>query len=98
MARLYGEPESVSKPLIESEFGPSARRFLAALAIALPELDEDVLAWRFHFMLGSMIHMLAFGGPHGMDSPRGPNTDGLGRLLEFAVAGITNEIPSAQEK
>ena len=95
IARLYGEPESVSKPLIEREFGPSTRRFLAALGAALPDVDEDALAWRFHFMIGAMIHMLAFGSPLGMEASSRSSADGLARLLAFAVAGITNGIPSA---
>ena len=60
---------------------------------------EDALAWRFHFMIGAMIHMLAFGSPLGMEASSRSSADGLARLLAFAVAGITNGIPSAtQEK
>ena len=95
VARLYGEPESLSKPLIEREFGPITRRFLLALGAALPDVDEDELAWRFHFMIGAMIHMLAFGGPPGLESSPPSSGDGLSRLLAFAVAGITNGLPSA---
>jgi AcrR family transcriptional regulator len=98
IARLYGEPESVSKPLIEREFGDITRRFLDALGAALPDVEADELAWRFHFMIGAMIHLLALEGPPGLESSEDSSADGLARLLAFSVAGITNGIPSAQEK
>lgn len=99
IARLYGEPESVSRPLIEREFGAISRRFLVALGAALPDVDPDELAWRFHFMIGAMIHMLAFEGPPGLDPSPHSSAEGLTRLLAFSVAGITEGIPSvSQEK
>ncbi len=98
IARLYGEPESVSQPLIEREFGAVSRRFLAALGAAMPDVDAEVLAWRFYFMIGAMIHMLAFEGPHTMDPAERRSEDSLRRLLEFAVAGITNGVPRAPEE
>ncbi len=91
IARLYGEPKSVSTSLIEREFGATARRFLDALGGALPGLDADLLAWRFHFMIGSMIHLLAYDHPLNMDPPK-TGADGLRQLLPFAVAGIQHGV------
>jgi len=90
IARLYGEPESVSQPLIEQEFGPIMRRFLAALATALPDVDEEIIAWRFYFIIGAMIHHLAFGSPPSLEPASPSDPRGVARLLEFALAGMTN--------
>ncbi len=96
VARLYGEPESVSQPLIEREFGAISRRFLVALGAALPHVDEDELAWRFHFMIGAMIHLMAFEAPPRLKASAYSNADGLARLLAFSAAGITHGVPSAR--
>lgn len=89
-ARLYGEPPSLSKPLIEREFTPTAGRFLAALAGALPRLDADELRWRFHFVIGAMIHLFAFERPpdFGREAAALPRGGALGALVEFAIAGL----------
>jgi len=98
IARLYGEPESVSQPLIEREFGAISRRFLVALGGALPDVAPDELAWRFHFMIGAMIHMLAFEGPSSLERSSYSIADGLVRLLAFSVAGITHGIPTGRQE
>ena len=58
MGRLYGEPHSVSLPLLEREFSEIGRRFTGVLSRALPDVPLDVLRWRFHFVVGAMIHLL----------------------------------------
>jgi AcrR family transcriptional regulator len=98
IARLYGEPESLSRPLIEREFGQVSRRFVGALGAALPDIDEEELAWRFHFMIGAMIHMIAFGVPLGREPSSDSSVDGLARLIDFATAGITNGGPLAHQE
>ena len=95
IARLYGEPESVSQPLIEREFGETTRRFLVALGTALPDVDPDELAWRFYFMIGAMIHTLSFRGPPSLEPSSYSSADGLARLLAFSVAGLTHGISNA---
>lgn len=88
IARLYGEPESIAKPLIEREFAETVNRFIAALQAALPGVDPDAVVWRFHFVIGSMIHLLAFEAPAGVTIERPPTAVVLGHLREFAVAGL----------
>lgn len=88
MARIYAEPESISKPLLEREFGVIGRRFVAALAKALPDTSSDQLRWRFHFVVGAMIQLLNFERPMGMLPGEHSENDGLSELLQFASAGI----------
>ena len=93
MARIYGEPESVSKPILEREFGLVARRFVEVLAMALPDIDVDVLRWRFHFVVGAMIQLLNFDRPTGMPENERGSHDGMAELLRFAVAGLCQGAP-----
>ncbi len=88
MARLFCEPESMSKPLIERVFSPTCDRFIAALGKALPDQSVDELRWRFHFVIGSMIHLLNFDRPLQMPASSDARRDGLQRLLSFAAAGM----------
>ena len=93
IARIYGEPESISKPLLEQEFGPLSHRFVAALARALPGVDLDEVGWRFHFMIGSMIQLLNFDRPPTMPPDARTGQDGISELIKFAVAGLS-QVPS----
>lgn len=56
---LYSEPHQGMPALIESLFGECARRFHAAISIALGSRDPVALALRFQLVIGAMIHFLA---------------------------------------
>ena len=88
MGRIFGEPVSITKPLLEREFGNVAGRFTSALAKALPEIDETELRWRFHFMIGGLVHLLIGGGPLGMDELNGMRQEGIKKLQAFTAAGF----------
>jgi AcrR family transcriptional regulator len=95
MGRVYGEPEFITRPLLEQEFGSTTSRFIEALQLALPDVELIDLQWRFHFTVGSMIQLLNFDRPH--DNPLASATggrqvapeEGFDRLLSFITAGIT---------
>ena len=89
MGRIYSEPESITKPIMETEFSEVAMRFQAALAKVLPDIPQDVLRWRFHFMIGSMIHLLQFQSPLIAPSPA-QLTLGIHELIEYSIAGLTH--------
>ncbi len=88
IGRIYAEPATTTKPLLEREFGIVASRFTSALARALPELDETELHWRFHFMIGGMIQVLSFGVPLGMEEFTDMHREGIKKLQSFAAAGF----------
>lgn len=95
MGRVYGEPEFITRPLLEQAFGDTAKRFIDALQRVLPDVDVSDLQWRFHFAIGAMIQLLNFDRPH--DNPLSTTSgerqvspeDGVARLLSFITAGIT---------
>jgi AcrR family transcriptional regulator len=90
IARVHGEPASISHPLIKKEFGLIGTRFLAALTIALPEVEVKELQWRLHLVIGAMIHVLNFPFPPPMESG-GSRHEGIAKLKAFAIAGLLQE-------
>ena len=58
LGRAFAEPGITTKNILLEQFRPVAARFIASLGRLLPELSETVLFWRFHFMVGSLSHIL----------------------------------------
>ena len=61
-ARLATEPEALSRKILSVAFDASSRRFIDAIANALPKLPRAEVEWRFHFMLGTMYYTMANSG------------------------------------
>jgi AcrR family transcriptional regulator len=58
-ARISTEDSDLARRLLSDCFDVSSRQFIAALAKALPGLDDTEIAWRFHTMLGVMVYTMA---------------------------------------
>lgn len=91
-ARLATEPEDVSRRILRTAFDQSSRRYLQALADALPDLPEADLHWRFHFLLGTMVYTMANAGriqalTDGRCDP-GDGEQALRFLVPFLAAGF----------
>jgi AcrR family transcriptional regulator len=58
--RLMGQmlAEGMMPRIVEKHFQATGLRFVAALRRAIPELPEDELMWRVHFMIGAMAHTM----------------------------------------
>jgi AcrR family transcriptional regulator len=56
MGRLHAD--GVATEIFLKHFEPMITRFRTAFRRALPELSEEELDWRSHFMVGAMAHML----------------------------------------
>ena len=56
MGRMYGE--GLMPIIVGKHFQPMVARFLEAMRRALPDLPNDELFWRIHFMVGAMAHTL----------------------------------------
>jgi AcrR family transcriptional regulator len=85
---IYSEPEVITKPLIESEFAEVAGAFKAALTAVLPHVSSDELLWRFHFMIGSQVHLLRLNSPPGIEPSRASFLEGLEHLINYSIAGL----------
>jgi AcrR family transcriptional regulator len=61
-ARLGTEPEKTSRKILAKAFDESSRKFIDAIAQALPQQPRAEIEWRYHFMLGTMFYTMANSG------------------------------------
>ena len=93
--RLMGRTMSESGEHVDAArevFQEVRERFVSALCAALPELGEEAVLWRLHFLLGAMCHHLA--DPQRIHAVSDGRCDGgapeetLRQLLAFAVGAF----------
>lgn len=90
--RICAEQGSGLPSQIEEQFRRTGERFSKAFAKSLPTVPMEELAWRIHFVIGGMIHMLTHqeifsrvsGGASGAPSMEVT----LSRFIDFAAAGL----------
>ncbi|MDA9064866.1 hypothetical protein N9K37_05915 [Pseudomonadales bacterium] len=93
IGRIFGEPQALIRPMLEQEFKPTTERFIKALQPLLPDLDQETLQWRFHFVIGAMIHLLANSSPLGLtQAGRKTEIQAFQRLRKFVVAGLQSPV------
>ncbi|MFQ5524860.1 MAG: TetR/AcrR family transcriptional regulator [Thermoanaerobaculia bacterium] len=98
VCRTFTEPDEGFRDLVMDQFREIADRFSAALHRALPDLPREELFWRFHFMVGSMVHTAGMGFvahrlSGGLCDPT--DVDGLvDRLVAFLSGGLQAETSS----
>jgi AcrR family transcriptional regulator len=105
IARIFVEPKTLSIPLLERAFAPTAQRFFKALRIALPEIEPTTLEWRFHFLVGAMLQLIRMDAPlklSGSDGSDGSEAISVERkideLVGFVVAGLCQDGPSCEQE
>jgi len=93
--RLMGRAMSESGEQVDAArevFQEVRARFVSALCAALPELGQEAVLWRLHFLLGAMCHHLA--DPQRIRAVSDGRCDGgvpqeaLGQLLAFAAGAF----------
>jgi len=92
IGRILAMPDVCRIQLFKKHMLPVAQQFSAALAKALPDLNESEIMWRLTFTAGAMAHIMArsvhlqelSGGK--CDPTDRPAV--LARLVTFAVAGF----------
>jgi AcrR family transcriptional regulator len=97
MGRILAE--GLLPTILEKHFRVAAGRFLGAMGKALPDLPEDELLWRVHFMAGAMAHTMC-------RSPEFPKKVGetgdfqtrMERLVTFLSAGFRAPVLQSEEK
>jgi AcrR family transcriptional regulator len=96
MGRLYAE--GMMPGISRKHFHGTAIRFLGSLRRALPELPEDELAWRVHFMIGAMAHTMC-GVPvfPGALAPVADFPTRISRLVTFLSAGFRAPVLQFEE-
>jgi hypothetical protein len=92
MGRTFAQQEDGLPPQIEEQLRNVVQRFTRAFAKTLSAVNPDDLAWRIHFMVGGMIHMLTHqeilqrltNGASGTP----PMEAVISRFIRFAAAGL----------
>lgn len=98
MGRTFAEPGSQMRQRLKGHFQKLGERFLGALSRCFPHLPPNVLLWRFHFMLGSMVQVALHGSliaEHSQgicDPTKGEEVSR--RLVEFLLAGFAAPVGS----
>jgi AcrR family transcriptional regulator len=93
VARVEAQPAELVEQLYRRHFGAVSRRFLEACQRAIPHLPAPVVAERFRFALGLLVHVLS--GNSDLDTipgHRARGTDPEAKLREavaFCAAGMT---------
>lgn len=90
VSRMYSESSEMMARLVGRQFADTQKRFYAAFAAALPDLDAEAIAWRLHAIVGIVLYLFAGVEVPGHGQMLGSDTDAnLRRLLEVTVPLMT---------
>ena len=91
--RAFSEPSPRLQEMVSNQFARVVESFTEALAAALPELPPVEIHWRFHFLVGAMVHTVGLGFlaerfSDGICDPL--DVEGVTeRLVSFVVGGMS---------
>lgn len=99
LGRTLTEPADFIGTLLAKEYADVLERYKRALFKALPDVPEDEIIWRFHFMLGATSYAIA--GTDALrlvtdwqsDEGRNPIDCLLPRLMSFLLGGLRAPLP-----
>lgn len=95
--RLYAEPEEILESTLREIFQDVALRFRGAFARAVPTLSETDLDWRFHFMVGVVVHtLMGRREMHGVSGAELPDNEIIDRVIAFTAAGLSAPVEVGQ--
>ena len=106
--RLASRAHSEANPQVRAVFLPLfqevVQRFMAAFRRARPDMGDDELHWKFHFLVGSMAHLLSWGRHEecaamlGGDTPVVADPDKLlEAMVAFCTAGMAAPVAKDEE-
>ncbi len=97
MLGVFQEPKAEMREMLFEQLHETLERFTDALSAALPELPRAEIFWRFHFMVGVMVHTIALGSlvhrySGGLCDPLDVEavTD---RIVGFVAGGLESPVP-----
>lgn len=99
VGRMYVDPSGTFAHIFQQEFAEVKVRFTAAFRRVLPDLPEQEMYWRFHFLIAVLAHTMA--GLHQVHLISGGLCDTsdkhaiLERLIAFVAAGFRAPVPAA---
>ncbi len=100
LGRAFSEPADSMREILPAQYRQVVVRFKEALVRALPEIPDQELTWRMHFMFGALSYSLAGNDAlkliatcnlEGVDEPEAI----IRRLVPFLAAGLRAPLPHA---
>ncbi len=102
LGRTYTEPSEFVRGFLAEEYAAVVIRFKAALVRALPDVPQEEILWRFHFMMGAMSYAISGADAlHILSDVQldDANTEALyARLMSFLIGGLRAPLPDIQPK
>jgi AcrR family transcriptional regulator len=99
--RLMGQmlAEGMMPQIVEKHFHATGLRFVTALGRAVPELPQEELMWRVHFMVGAMAHTMCRAPIFPAMAGSGSDMEArMQRLVTFLSAGFRAAATPGKEK
>ncbi len=100
LGRTYIEPSANIQNALRELYDPVIQRFRPAFSAALPELPEDELYWRLHFVVGLLAYLMSgsnmmrlIASSHLSEAPDSEQL--IERLISFAGAGMRAPLGAA---
>jgi len=100
--RLLTDPDDSLRDVLLEQFASTMKAFTDALTRALPELSPAEVAWRFHFMVGSLTHIVGLGRlveryTGGLCDPRDVG-EVIRQLVRFLEGGLSRPSLAAEDR
>ena len=103
LGRAFSEPADTLRDILPAQYREVVIRFKQALTRSLPDMPDQELTWRMHFMFGTLAYTMA-----GNDALKliatcnledGDDADAImRRLIPFLAAGLRAPLPALQIK
>ena len=95
LARAYAEKSEYLHTLLSKRYADVIKRFAIALQRACPDLDDKVVFWRFHFIMGSLIYVMADFGASSMSTELSESeyfNICCNELIDFSISSLSKTI------
>lgn len=98
LGRTYTEPSEFVRGFLAEEYAAVVTRFKAALVRALPDVPQEEILWRFHFMMGAMSYAISGADAlHILSDVQLDDADPealYARLMSFLIGGLRAPLPA----
>lgn len=102
LGRTYTEPSEFVRGFLAEEYAAVVTRFKAALVRALPDVPQEEILWRFHFMMGAMSYAISGADAlHILSDVQLDDADPealYARLMSFLIGGLRAPLPDVHAK
>ncbi|MGN2391582.1 TetR/AcrR family transcriptional regulator [Pelomicrobium sp. G1] len=98
LGQAFAEPAEYMRNFLPEQYREVVTRYKAAFARALPQIPEEELVWRLHFLFGAIAYSMAGHDAlrlicsYSLEGSDRPETI-IRHLIPFAVGGLTAPLP-----